>query len=259
MRIVLLHIIYFVLISSQGNAQTPCDIHSLYENFIDVHKSLYNDEITLTINVIDTPSNSCIFELVRTNPMFIEYILKYYSSDTNQQRLLNLDDSVAMRKRYFDDLRQDPMFTNLMTEYSAKTIEMTMPKDSISLRTLLEVAVKYFSIQSLTDDGYYVGKVCSGLNDIEKTESKRMPFLEAFAFSSIMKNYSNETFSMHDDFVSAIKELYYLNLGLDRNEKLLRAQGAMYVLMKFKSTLQSMLLSEYKAQEVDLPFVLREP
>jgi hypothetical protein len=61
---------------------------------------------------------------------------------------------------------------------------------------------------------------------------------------------------MYDEFVKAIKELYKVNLGIDKNEKLLRAQGAIFLLMRNNENLKKMLKAEYKKQEDYLPFIL---
>lgn len=63
---------------------------------------------------------------------------------------------------------------------------------------------------------------------------------------------------MYNEFVKAIKELYKVNLGIDRNEKLLRAQGAMFLLMRNNENLRMMLKEEYDQQKEYLPFVLAE-
>jgi hypothetical protein len=145
-----------------------------------------------------------------------------------------------------------------MTDLVSKTIDRKIPKDTISMDKLLNVAVKYFSIMRLTDEGHYVGKVCVGLNDIKKTENERKPFIEAFSFSSILKHYQSEEYSMYDEFVEAIKELYKVNLGIDKDEKLLRAQGAMFLLMRNNENLRKMLKSEYEKQKDYLPFILTD-
>ncbi|MBK6525094.1 MAG: hypothetical protein IPG07_05770 [Crocinitomicaceae bacterium] len=62
---------------------------------------------------------------------------------------------------------------------------------------------------------------------------------------------------MYDEFVKAIKELYKVNLGIDREEKLLRAQGAMYLLMRNSENLNKMLASEYESNKDYLPFILK--
>lgn len=195
---------------------------------------------------------------MNNNPIFIDYILTNFSSNANYQNLLELTDSIAIRNNYFVDLKKDSLFNFVMTDLVSKTIDKKIPKDTVSMDKLLNVAVKYFSIMRLTDEGYYVGKVCVGLNDIKKTESERKPFTEAFSFSSILKHYQSEEYSMYDEFVKAIKELHKVNLGIDKNEKLLRAQGAIFLLMRNNENLKKMLKSEYEKQKDYLPFILTD-
>ena len=130
-------------------------------------------------------------------------------------------------------------------------------KDTITIDELLNIAVKYFSINQINEDGYYIGKVCGGQNILSKTETERNPSVEEFCVSSIVKHYQSQEFSMYDEFVKAIKELYKVNLGIDKNERLLRAQGAMCLLMKMNENLKDMLLKEYERNKDNLPFVLK--
>lgn len=258
MKKLILTTIILILITIQGYGQKQCDIKTHYEDFISVQKSIYNEKAYLTKRVIETQKKSCFSDLVNNNPMFIDYLLTNFSSNANYQNLLDLPDSLAIRNRYFNDLKKDSLFNSVMTDLVNKTIDKTTPKDRISMDKLLNVAVKYFSIMRLTDEGHYVGKVCVGLNDIKKTESERKPFIEAFSFSSILKHYQSEEYSMYDEFVKAIKELYKVNLGVDKDEKLLRAQGAMFLLMRNNENLKKMLKNEYEKQKDHLPFVLTD-
>jgi hypothetical protein len=161
-----------------------------------------------------------------------------------------------LQQEYIKSLQQDTLFVRVMSDLVAKTVEKGIPNDSVSMNQLLNVAVKYFSIK-ITEDGYYAGKVCSGLNDIKKTEKIRKPQLEAFCFSSILKNYQGTEFSMYDELVKSIKELYKINLGVDNSERLLRAQGGMYFLMRNSENLKKMLRSEYELNKDILPFTLK--
>jgi hypothetical protein len=61
---------------------------------------------------------------------------------------------------------------------------------------------------------------------------------------------------MYGEFVKAIRELYTLNLGVDTDDRLLRAQGAMFILMKNSEVLQDLLELEYEKRSANLPFVL---
>ena len=246
------------IITFQANGQDQCDIRRHYEDFISIQKATYNENEYLVKRVTETESTSCFAQLVNGNRVFVDYLLTNFSSNSNYQDLLQLSDSVTLRDRYFTDLEEDSLFNSVMTEFVSKTIEKELPKDSVSMDKLINIAVKYFSILKLTDEGYYAGKVCVGLNDIKNTEIDRKPFVEAFCFSSILKHYEGEEFSMYDEFVKAIKELYKVNLGLDRNEKLLRAQGAMFLLMRNNENLKEMLKVEYERNKENLPFLLTE-
>ncbi|MBP8823484.1 MAG: hypothetical protein KBH07_07560 [Flavobacteriales bacterium] len=258
MKKLILTTIILTLITIQGYGQKQCDIKTHYEDFILVQKSIYNEQAYLTKRVVETQKKSCFSDLVNNNPMFINYLLINFSSNANYQNLLDLPDSIAIRHKYFNDLKEDSLFNSVMTDLVNETIDKTTPKDTISMDKLLNVAVKYFSIMRLTDEGHYVGKVCVGLNDIKKTENERKPFIEAFSFSSILKHYQSEDYSMYDEFVKAIKELYKVNLGIDKDEKLLRAQGAMFLLMRNNENLRKMLKSEYGKQKDYLPFILTD-
>ena len=246
------------IISIQGFGQQQCDIKNHYVDFISIQKSTENGKDYLRKQVIETERKSCYSELVNNNTMFIDYLLINFSSNTNYQNLLQLTDSIALRNTYFVDLKRDSLFNSVMTELVSKTIDKKIAKDTLSMDNLMNIAVKYFSIMRLTDKGHYVGKVCVGFNDIKKTEVERKPFVEAFCFSSIFKHYQSEEFTMYDEFVKAIEELYKVNLGIDKDEKLLRAQGAMFLLMRNNKNLNSMLKIEFERQKEKLPFVLTD-
>lgn len=258
MKKLILTTVISTIVTIQVYGQKQCDIKNHYEDFISIQKSTYNEKNYLIIRVIETQKKSCFSELVNNNPMFIDYLLTNFSSNANYQNLLDLTDSIAIRKKYFVDLKKDSLFNSVMADLVSKTIDKKIPKDTISMDKLLNVAVKYFSIIRLTEEGHYVGKVCVGLNDIRKTESERDPYIEAFSFSSILKHYQGEEYNMYDEFVKAIKELYKVNLGIDKDEKLLRAQGAMFLLMRNNENLKRMLKSEYEKQKDYLPFILTD-
>ena len=254
----ILLIIITTIITIQGYGQKQCDIRNHYEDFISVQKSSYDGTEYLINSIVETNRKSCFSSLVNSNTMFIDYLLTNFSSISNHQNLLQLTDSVTLRKAYFLDLKKDSLFNAVMIELVSKSIDKRIPKDTVTMDDLLNIAVKYFSIKKINEADYYVGKVCVGLNDIQKTEAQRKPFVEAFSFSSIFKHYRSEEFSMYDEFAKAIQELYKVNLGIDKNEKLLRAQGAMYLLMRNNENLKKMLKTEYERQKEFLPFILTE-
>ena len=194
--------------------------------------------------------------MLNRNIMFFNYLLSNYTGFQDDQYLLRLEDSSQIRPSYYSALRSDTLFTNLIIELENKVLNKNMRKDTISIDYLLNIAVKYFSIMKINEMDNYIGKVCAGLNDITKTELVRNPFVEAFAFSSILKHYQSDEFSLYNEFVNALKELYTLNLGIKNSERLLRAQGAMYAIMKNNTILRKMLGIEYERHKMYLPFIL---
>lgn len=256
MRISILTIIVSISIVIHSYSQNHCNIKNHYNDFILIKKLALGKDNILMKRVVKAKKASCFSELVNNNTMFVNYLLTNFSSSSNDKKLLKLADSVTLKKSYFSELKKDSLFNSLIIELSNKTINRKVAKDSISTGDLLNIAVKYFSIKKLNEKGDYAGKVCAGLNDIKKTERDRKPFVEAFSFSSILKHYNGAKFSMQKEFIKSIKELYKLNLGIDKREKLLRAQGAMFILMRNNDNLKEMLKTEYERQKEYLPFVL---
>lgn len=253
-RFIIISIITFVSIGMKGQSQ--CDITKYYEDFISIEKVKYEEEEYLSKRVFEANKKSCVSELINNNTMFFDYLLTNFSSNSEDKNLLQFNDSLSLRKNYFEGLKKDSLFNSIMIELVSKTVENKMAKDSLNMNQMLNIAVKYFSIIRISDKGDYAGKVCAGINSIKSTEKNRKPFVEAFCFSSILNHYMSEEFNLYAEFINAIKELYTINLGVDDGEKLLRAQGAMFVIMKNNEKLRRMLQVEYEKQKEYLPFIL---
>ena len=239
-------------------SQTNCDLKENYGTFIKIEKVKFPEREILIKQTVQTDSKHCFSELVNNNLMYINYLLTNFSSNANDEDLLKISDSVALKKEYILSLKEDSLFNSVMADLCAKTVEKSIPKDSISMDILMNIAVKYFTILDINEKDYYKGKVCAGLNAILQTEKIRQPQIEAFCFTSILKNYQNDEFNMYEEFVKAIKELYKVNLGVNREERLLRAQGGMFLLMKNNENLKKMLKSEYEKNKENLPFILKD-
>lgn len=241
-------------------AQTKCDIKEYYGDFVYIQKASYKsgdkDKPYLIKGTTETKSKKCFSDVIK-NTAYVIHLLTNFSSNANDSLLLQINDSVTLQKEYIKVLTKDTLFNRVMKDLISKTVEKNVPKDTISMDKLLNIAVKYFSVFKINPQGYYVGFVCGGRNDIEKTEKVRHPQLEAFCFSSIAENMEGDEFNMYDEFVKALKELYKVNLGVDNNERLFRAQGAMFLLMRNNEPLKKMLKSEYEKNKNILPFILK--
>lgn len=246
-----------LLISGLAFSQTNCDVKENYGDFVRVQKLTNKGRSYLSKSLIDPKTSKCFEKLLR-NSNYISYLLFNFSSTTYDEALLRSADSIARQKEFVQFLKDDTLFNRVITELICKTIDNCKPKDTVTMDKLLNVAVKFFSIPKINDQGYFVGKVCVGINGLETTEKIRKPQLEAFCYSSIFSNFGGTEFNMYEEFVEALKELYKVNLGIDNKEKLLRAQGAMFFLMRNNEKLRLMLKSEYEKNKDNLPFILEE-
>lgn len=244
-------------IAGKSQTRQTCNIIDYYGDFIKFKKEVYQGRDYLLKGIVEVAPGKC-FASVVNNTMYIDYLLTNYASNSNYQELLAIKDTVVLQEEGIKSLQSDTTFNQVMTELISKTFDKSIPRDSVSIDKLLNVAVKFFSIQRINKDGDYMGKVCVGMNDIKKTEKIKKPQLEAFCFSSILKNYQGGKFNMQDEFIKSLKELYKVNLGIDENDRLLRAQGGMYFLMRNSETLKKMLRSEYEENKDNLPFILKD-
>jgi hypothetical protein len=222
-----------------------------------IDKVQEESEAYILTTVKNTSGKYCFSSLVDSNEVFVDYLLTNFTARELKSDLLSMEGK-ALEEAYYGRLQADSLFGSVIKEWTAKCIDRSEAKDSLSVDAVLNIAVKYFSILRINKDGFYVGKVCVGLNDIKKTEANRNAFLEAFCFSTILTHYQDTENNLYNEFGKSIQELYKLNLGIDNNEKLLRAQGALYMLMRLSPALHKTLEEEYKQNHSRLPFVVME-
>ncbi|MDC1068201.1 hypothetical protein OAQ99_03465 [Candidatus Kapabacteria bacterium] len=257
MKLILI-ILTIVLFTADSFSQSNCVIESEYEKIFKIQKMKYGEEEYLlkTVNVIN--ASSCFSELVNNNGQYINYLRTHFSDNSNYDNLTSIMDTIELQHEFIKSLKNDSSFNEVMNILTKKiTDKSNYIPDTISVDDLLNIAVKYFSIIKINKDGYYVGKVCAGINGIKQTEKERKPQIEAFCFTTLLSNYKGEQFDMYSEFVKGIKELYKINLGIENDDRLLRAQGAMYMFMKNNDKLKELLLSEYDNKKEYLPFVLK--
>jgi hypothetical protein len=239
-------------------AQDNCKIEEVYQKIFKIEKQKYGEREYLikTVNKID--SNFCFSDLVNNNGQYINYLLTNFSSNSIYKKLMTISDTIELQNEFIKSLENDSTFNEVMNKLTERfTDKSHFSPDTISINELLNIAVKYFSIIKINQDGYYVGKVCTGINGLKQTEKERSPQIEAFCFTTILNNYEGEQFNMHNEFVKGIKELYKINLGTEDDDRLLRAQGAMYMFMRNNDKLKELLQFEYENKKGYLPFVLK--
>jgi len=199
--------------------------------------------------------SKCYAKAVNTMPIYFDYLMNNFS-DKEVYKDIDLDlDSAKFQEAFKSALNKDEQLKGKLDEHFKKLYGQ-LPKDTVLFAELQDVAVKFFTVKDINENGYYVGKVCTGVNLMEKTLPERMPFEEAMAFTAILGDLKFQHSAMMTNFEANMKELYNLKLGIDEEERLLRAQGVMMHMMKQDAQLSGILAYFYAKHLNVLPFVL---
>ncbi|HUH26475.1 MAG TPA: hypothetical protein VLY87_07595 [Flavobacterium sp.] len=107
---------------------------------------------------------------------------------------------------------------------------------------------------SINSEGNYVLKVCVGVNDISSTERKRNAGIEAFCFKSIFEAYVDKSIGLKEEIINEFQKITPISIGIDTEERVLRAQGALYVLIYNNKVFRDVLMKNYEDNKTILPF-----
>ncbi|TRO66833.1 hypothetical protein [Christiangramia sabulilitoris] len=246
-----------ILFSASIYSQPLISIQNEYDAIFEIKKKKYGEREYLyqTINEID--SSSIFADLVNNNKGHINYLRQHFTKNVDYEKLTKMSEQHSLKEEYIKALKNDTAFFKVMNTLVLTVRETSISKDTINLDEMLNIAVKYFSIKGITNGGFYEGKICAGINGIKQTETIRKPHVEAFCFTTILDHLQDPQYNMYDAFVSGIKQLYKLNLGVDEKDRILRAQGAMYIIMNQNEELRNLLRNEYEKKKNYLPFALK--
>ena len=236
--------------------QNSASLQDQYDQIFLLEKKKFGDREVLITTVNTLEEGKELADLVNNNKLYLDYLLSNFSDRGNFTELMALEDQLRLQKEFIHSLEEDTLFNATLYKISEKAEHPGFVPDTVSLDEVLNVAVKFFNIKHITEEGNYAGKVCAGINGITETLPQRKPHLEAFSFSTIFNDMKENENNMHDEFVEAIYELYKLDLGVEKDDRLLRAQGVMYSLMRNNEQLRELLLSSYEKKKHFVPFVI---
>ncbi len=251
----LLHLVVFglLLVTGQTYAQSKDNPLQNYSDFLEI--LFYESTPYIKVKKIDATSSHAA--VVNEQSSFWEFITTNYIARLDYDALQQIKDTTVVEKQVMHHMEQDTTFNHLVRTYQAKVIDHTQPKDTVTIDNILNVAVKFFNITGINTQGHYTGRICVGIHALPKTEKKRSPYLEAFAFDAIINHLTSETYPFYDDYKESIYNVYKLNLGTNDEEQLLRTQGAIFIQMFQSPQLKQLLLDEYERKKDILPFILK--
>lgn len=161
-------------------------------------------------------------------------------------------------KIYRNNLKQDTLFVNTLQQVSNNSLKKIEDKPSYDFDEVMNIACKFVKITGLNKNDNYVLKVCVGVNDLENTESKRDAGIEAFCFKSIFDAYVDSSVGLKDEIINEFQKITPISMGIKKEEKILRAQGALYVLIYNNKTFRDVLMKSYEANKNILPFAIKK-
>jgi len=260
MKRIIIIILLFFLVNSQ--AQTNCHIKDYWKKIFVLDTSVYKQKVYYFIDVKRlSEKHKCASKI---NPHFLEldYIRSNFTNFKNKKKILvKITDSVKRQQKLISLLQNDTLFMQAITNLG-DAWQQKYKKDTVTINTLMDIAAHYFYLNKQTPEGYLGGHVCVGINALNALQTKRKPLIEPFVFKTIFDNYTGKTsqdkYNMHDEFISAVKEIYNIDLGKTDDKRLHLAQGAMLMYMYHNKALKSLIIDAYEQQKDSLPFVLKK-
>ena len=192
---------------------------------------------------------------------YINYVFTNFRDESIKKGEILGDESKkeSIFKAYRERLKNDTLFVNTLQRISDNSIKKIQDKPSYDFDMVMDVATKFVKITGINEQGNYTLKVCVGVNDLEQTQVKRYADIEAFCFVSVFNAYLNKENPLKDEIIKEFHKIVPLSMGIEKNERILRAQGALMVLMYQNENFKQALLKEYEGKKDLLPFTINLP
>ena len=192
---------------------------------------------------------------------YINYVFTNFRDESIKKGEIIEDESKkeSIFKTYRERLKTDTLFVNTLQRISDNSIKKIQDKPSYDLDVVMDIATKFVKITGINEQGNYTLKVCVGVNDLEQTQVKRYADIEAFCFVSVFNAYLNKENPLKDEIIREFHKIVPLSMGIEKEERILRAQGALMVLMYQNESFKQALLKEYEDKKEILPFTINLP
>lgn len=191
---------------------------------------------------------------------YIGYLFTNFTDEANKKGeiIKDVNKKENTFKDYRNRLKQDTLFVNTLQIISENSLKKIKDKPMYDFDNVLDVATKFIKIIDINAEGNYVLKICVGVNDLEKTQPKRFADIEAFCFMTIFNAYTNKNGTLKSEIINEFHKIVPINMGIDKQERILRAQGALMVLMYQNEVLKQVLKEEYEHKKELLPFKISD-
>ncbi|MEG1021987.1 MAG: hypothetical protein RSE50_10760 [Myroides sp.] len=244
-----------LLVTSYSN-YAQMSINDRIEKQIDLKTIDHNG-----LNIISTFKNIEPKQNILDCKSYFGYVFSHFR-DENIKTLEPLEDESkkeAAFKNYRQRLKNDSLFVNTLKQISINSSKPIEEKPVYSFDDVLDIATKFIKITKLDKDENYVLKICSGVSDIEETFLKRHADIEAFCFVTIFNSYTSGDEILKNEIYNEFYKIVPLSMGIEKEKRILRAQGALMVLMYQNESFKQAILNEYAEKKEILPFTINLP
>lgn len=186
---------------------------------------------------------------------YIGYLYDHFRKNKNiLEPIIDENRIEEAYEQYRNEVKKDTLLVNTLQRISELSLKQIEEKPVYSFTKILDFATKFIKITGITEKDNYTVRVCSGHTNLIETQEERLADIEAFCFVTILKAFAIKDGPLQKEVYKEFAKIVPLSMGIDRNDRLLRAQGAFFVLMYQNETLRNILKEAYEKDKEILPF-----
>lgn len=173
---------------------------------------------------------------------YLGYLYAHFRKNKNILEPINDGNRIEEAfEQYRNEVKKDTLLVNTLQRISELSLKPIEEKPVYSFTKILDFATKFIKITGTTEKDNYTVRVCSGHTNLSETEEERLADIEAFCFVTILKAFAIKDGPLQKEVYKEFAKIVPLSMGIDRNDRLLRAQGAFFVLMYQNETQRDIL------------------
>ena len=264
MKKILLAISFFGWITGVIAQETMTleEVKSKYGQFIvAIEKAGFNDRTYIDKKVVIPTEDTTLGRFVEQNLGFIELLKTNYTTITSDE-FAGIKETAVLQEKYIAALKKDELFNQYFLPfichfYNSEGIEIVgfdAKKKAFSIDEVMDIIVKYFEVTSVDSRGNFKTRIGISEDGLVSTLDKRHPLLEVYCLH-IIKAYQYKAYQAMEKGKRVMKKL---QLGLNENDKLKRAQGVLYAIVSQDEAFRAVILDDYNSKKLSLPFLVNE-
>jgi hypothetical protein len=197
---------------------------------------------------------------------FVEQYQGYINMMKDEYITVNSDefnlvkDSVKLQAKFGEKLQEDPLFNQyflplIATYYQSQGYTITgynFEKPTYTFDQMVNVMIKYYEVTSVDSRGDFKTRLGVSDNGLVNTINVRRPLMESYCLYIIRQN----KYKAYKALENAKNVVSTLELGLKDEDKIKRAEGAIYALLSQDEGLRTLLREDYEKNASGLPFII---